>query len=186
MSTDKQHHGLAHVVDKMQDLAGAVVGKAAAALGGGTSEGFVKNAMLSDLYAVRAGEIAMKRGKSRAVVAIADKLIADHTLSTQFLFAALGRSDWEDEPEIEAPEELDGRRRAMIDNLEAAPDADFDRTYLDQQAAAHEEARTLFSRYVSDGEDPNLRSYANSVLPGLDAHYRAILSARASDPRSVA
>jgi len=177
MSTDKEHHGVRHVLDKMQDMAGAVVGKASAAMGGAMSQSFVKNAMLSDLYAIRAGELALERGVSRPVRAIADKAIADHTMSTQLLFAALGRSDWEGEEEVTQIDELDARRQTLIDHLEAAPAADFDRMYLDQQAAAHDEARTLFSRYVSDGDDANLRSYANSILPGLEAHARAIAGA---------
>jgi putative membrane protein len=174
MSTDKEHHGVRHVLDKMQDMAGAVAGKASAAMGGAMSQPFVKNAMLSDLYAIRAGEIALERGASRPVRAIADKTIADHTMSTQLVFAALGRSDWEGEEDVTPLDELDARRQTLIDHLDAVPAADFDKMYLEQQAAAHDEARTLFSRYVSEGDDPSLRSYANAILPGLEAHARAI------------
>jgi len=178
MSTEKEHHGLRHVLDKMQDMAGAMVGKASAAMGGGMTQPFVKNAMLSDLYAVRAGEIALERAKSRGVLAIADKVIADHTMSTQLLFAALGRSEWDGEQDVTPLDELDARRQGLIDHLQAAPEADFEKMYLEQQAAAHDEARTLVSRYMSEGDDPNLRSYANSVLPGLEAHARAIAGVR--------
>jgi len=178
VSTDNQH-GVRQVLDKMQDMVGALVGKTSAAMGGPMTGPFVKNAMLSGAYEVRAGEIAMRRSSSRPVRAIADKLIADHTMGAQLLFAALGRSDWDDEA-FEPTEELDTRREGLINHLEKAPDADFDKRFIDQQAASHDEARTLFESYASSGDDPNLRSYALSILPGIEAHVRAVMAVRAA------
>lgn len=50
MAENREHGGASHAMDKMQDAVGAVVGKMSAAMGGGASTEFVKNAALSDRY----------------------------------------------------------------------------------------------------------------------------------------
>lgn len=179
MSTNHEHHGVRHVLDRLQDMAGAVLGNASAAMSGGMSQPFVKNAMLSDLYAMRAGEIAFKRAQSRHVQEIADKASADHTTSTHLLFAALGRCTWDGAHELTPPAELDARRQGFIDHLEAAPDADFEKTHLQQQKAAHDEARTPFpatslkATIRACAPTPTQSCPASSPTPGSSrAHWR--------------
>src|SRR5690606_8043917 len=54
MAENREHGGASHAMDKMQDAVGAVVGKMSAAMGGGASTEFVKNAALSDRYEIAA------------------------------------------------------------------------------------------------------------------------------------
>jgi putative membrane protein len=173
MSTDGKHHGAERARDKIEDAAGAVLGKVSAALGGAGASSFLKNAALSDLYAIEAGKIAKRRARTRMVQGLADKLLASHMLSRQLLFAALGRSELADEEKL-PPKTLDVRRNTMIEHLNKAPDEHFDATYLDQQLAAHDEAHALAETYATNGDDPHLKAHAMSVLPSLETHARSI------------
>jgi putative membrane protein len=91
-------------------------------------------------------------------------MIKDHT--------ALGN---EMKPLIKAagqtpPTALDQRRQGMIDNLKAADAASFDKTYADQQVAAHEETLTLMQGYAKDGSDPGLKGGAAKAVPMVQTH----------------
>src|SRR3546814_8186492 len=61
---------------------------------------------------------------------------------------------------IAIPENMDGRRSAMIENLRKASDDEFDSVYMGQQAAAHDEALNLHKSYASRGDYPKLTTLA--------------------------
>lgn len=170
MAENREHGGASHAMDKMQDAVGAVVGKMSAAMGGGASTEFVKNAALSDRYEIAAADIAMRRSKSEQVRSFAAKMVEDHMTSTHQLQSALQMSETDDALLELLDEELDSRRAGLLDHLERAPDDDFDKTYLDQQVAAHEEGVTLFRNYAGSGDNPQLRSLAMATLPVLERH----------------
>ena len=73
-------------------------------------------------------------------------------------------------PDTAAPTALDERRQGLIDNLRSASAENFDRTWVDQQIAAHNEALTLH-RGFSDQDSP-LAAHARSVVPKIEAHLR--------------
>jgi putative membrane protein len=65
---------------------------------------------------------------------------------------------------------LDQRRQGMLDNLKAASAADFDKTYIDQQVAAHDEALTLMKGYADSGSDAGLKGGAAKAVPKIQMH----------------
>src|SRR5690606_41250583 len=73
-------------------------------------------------------------------------------------------------PDVTVPTELDERRQGMIDNLRAASAEDFDRVYIDQQVAAHNEAVTLHRGFSDNSDAPQLAQHAATVLPQIEAH----------------
>ena len=74
---------------------------------------------------------------------------------------------------------IEARGGLVVQHPEKASDAEFDKTFLDQQIASHREARTLLESYAPSGDDPHLRSYARSISPGIGAHARAVVAVRA-------
>lgn len=68
------------------------------------------------------------------------------------------------------PAEMDQRRKGMIDNLRAATGAAFDKTRIDQQVAAHQEALTLHQGFADNGDDSGVRSHAAKVVPKVQMH----------------
>jgi putative membrane protein len=68
------------------------------------------------------------------------------------------------------PTALDKRRSGLIDNLNAAPADQFDKTYIDQQVAAHEETLTLLQGYAEHGSDAGLKADAQKAIPMVQSH----------------
>ena len=70
------------------------------------------------------------------------------------------------------PAAMDERRQGLIDNLRAASGTDFDRTFVTQQIAAHEEALTLHRGYAENGDNPALKTFAGKTVPKLEEHLK--------------
>ena len=148
----------------VQDHAAGMVGAAAAPAGATTNEGFVTNAAIGGMYEVEAGKIAAMRSTNPAIKAFGSKMVADHTAAGEKLkplAAALN---------ITVPTMLDQRHQGMIDNLRGATDQDFDRVYLQQQEAAHNETKALLETFGATSNDATLKTWAAETLPTVTAH----------------
>lgn len=151
-------------VNAAQDATSTAVGAASAVAGPVSTDAFVNNAVISDLYEIQAGQIAQAKGQSSQVKSFGKQMVTDHTaLSNTIkpLIAAAGKT---------APTGLDERRKGLIDNLNAAAPADFDKVYISQQEAAHTEALTLMQGYADHGDDAGLKGGAAKALPKIKAH----------------
>jgi putative membrane protein len=158
-----------------QDAVGAAVGQTSAAtLGSHDTGGFVSNASQSDMYEIQAGQIAATRAKSADVKAFGKSMVTQHTAMANEmkpLITAAGQTP---------ADKLDERRQGFIDNLKSASDADFDKTYIDQQVAAHGEALTLMQGYADGGGDAGLKAGAAKAVPKVQMHLDKAKSIQAS------
>jgi putative membrane protein len=161
-------------VSKAEDATGAAVGATSAAtLGSHDTAAFVSNASQSDMYEIQAAQIAEKRSKSADIKAFAKMMVTDHTATSKALgplAQAAGQTP---------ATQLDSRRQGFIDNLNKASDADFDKTYVDQQVAAHKEALDLMDGYAKDGPDAGLKDAAAKTAPTVQMHLDKIRSIQA-------
>lgn len=152
-------------VNAAQDAAGAAVGQTSAAtLGARDTGAFVSNASQSDMYEIAAAKMAQTRSKNAQVKEFAKTMVTDHTAMMNEmapLVKAAGK---------EPAKELDQRRNGFVDNLKQATDANFDKTYIDQQVNAHEEALTLMKGYADNGDDAGLKAGAAKAVPKIQAH----------------
>lgn len=140
-----------------------------------TSEVFVTNAGVGDLYEVAAGELAAQRASSDAVRAFGQMMVEHHTTAVHQMRAALmSREVGERLPDLTPVAALDAKRQQMLDQLLAAKDSDFDGLYLEQQRTAHREAAVLLDTYAAQGDNPQLRSLAAGGLPMIQRHLRML------------
>jgi len=152
-------------VNKAEDATGAAVGATSANTTGAMStDAFVSNLTQSGMYEIKAGQIAQKRSKNADVKAFGAMMVKDHTAM-----------DKEMAPLIQAANQkpadaLDNRRSGFIDHLNSASDADFDKTYIDQQVAGHEEALDLLKGYADKGSDAGLKGGASKAIPKVQEH----------------
>jgi putative membrane protein len=163
------------VVAAAEDATAAGVGQVSAATTM-TAGGFVTAAATSDMYEIQAAKIAEQKATSPAVKKFAAKMVHDHTASTAKLKSILAAGTVTATP----PTDLDERRKGMINNLDAAAPADFDKTYVDQQVAAHGEAETLLKGYVDKGDNAALKTFATGILPTVEAHLAMVKSMKDS------
>ncbi|MET0273666.1 MAG: DUF4142 domain-containing protein, partial [Phenylobacterium sp.] len=140
-------------VNAAQDATSAAVGATSAAtLGSHDTGAFVSNAAQSDMYEIKAGQLASTRGQSAGVKDFGKMMVTQHSAMTNEmkpLITAAGQTP---------PAGLDERRQGLLDNLTSASNADFDKVYLDQQEAAHSEALTLMQGYADNGDDAGLKA----------------------------
>jgi putative membrane protein len=152
-------------VNKAQDAMGAAVGATSAAtLGSHDTGAFVENAGQGNMYEIQAAQIAEQKSKNPDVKAFAKMMVTDHTaLANEMkpLITKAGKTP---------PTTLDQRRQGFLDNLKAAGPADFDKTYIDQQVAAHEETLTLMKGYAQNGDDAGLKAAAAKATPKIQGH----------------
>ncbi len=155
---------VASAVDKAQDTAAGAVGAASAATASNDANDFAAAAASSDMYEIKAAQIALERSNSPAVKGFARMMIHDHGETTAKLKAITGTAG------VALPTDLDERRTGMLDNLKSAQGKDFDKTYLDQQIAAHTEALTIMKKYADKGGNPDLKTFASNTAPHVQMH----------------
>lgn len=154
-------------VDKTQDAISAPVGQTSAAtMGSNLVSAYVPAAAMGDMYEIQAADIALERGARADVKALAKMIKTDHTAAGSAFKAAAPTAA----PGVALPTELDQRRKGLLDNLRSASAADFDKVYIDQQVAAHQEAVTLHRGFSDNTEAPALAAHARTVLPKIEAH----------------
>jgi putative membrane protein len=169
MTDETRHTGLHRAADKMTDAAGAMAGRAEAnAAGSHDSAAFVANAARGDLLEIASAKQVLSRSGNAEIIAAAKRMLHDHETLSHQLRSAL-RSD-ETPTDISVPEELDERRKTVLEHLTAAPDDKFDKTYADQQVLAHRETADLMTGYADNGDNPQLRSVARSAAPLVKRH----------------
>jgi putative membrane protein len=149
-------------IQKVQDVAGGLMGRAGAAITT-TARSFVESAAISDLYEIASGELALERASSEEVRAAARMMVDEHQETTRRLRGLIGH-----DPDLVPPSTMDARRHGMIDHLIQADD--FDRAYLDQQVLAHQEAVTLMHSYRDGGDDEALRDFAADAGELVERH----------------
>ena len=129
-----------------------------------STEAFITDVTLTDMYEIQAGKIAETKGQSQGVKDFGAMMIADHTAMTnqmKHVFAATGTT---------IPTELGPRGKRMIDSLNAASEADFDKLYLSQQQTAQAAELTLLSAYAEGGESKDIKPAAAKAIPQVQAH----------------
>lgn len=159
--------GASPAVDKAQDMAAGPVGQTSAAtMGSNMVSAYVPNAAMSDMYEIQAADIALSRSKNADVKMLATMIKTDHTAASNEFKGIVPTAA----PDVAIPTALDQRRQGLIDNLRSASDADFDKVWLDQQIAAHQEGVTLNNGFKDNTDAPALAAFATKVLPKIQAH----------------
>lgn len=137
---------------------------------------FVSAVGSADLYEIQAGQIALKRSKTKAVQVFAQMMIDAHTRSTMDLMAAVTVTGLS----IPAPTTLTPELQMKIDALNAADAGGFDKLYVAEQVEAHEAALLAVQGYVAGPDAGAVHSFAVTLAPIVADH---LAKARALQPR---
>jgi len=127
---------------------------------------FVKIAAISDMYEISAAKIAEKQSRNAAVKAFAARMIHDHSATTAAVRKILASGT----VNATAPADMDGKHESLIGDLNQATPNAFDKTYMDQQVQAHNEAEGVFKSYASQGDNDALKQFAKDTAPKIQSH----------------
>jgi putative membrane protein len=126
---------------------------------------YVGAAVASDMYEIQAAELARSRARNPAIRDFAQMLIVDHrSMNRQLSAAAAGAG-----MAPRAPALLPIQVR-MLNQLQGARGADFDRLYASQQVQAHQMALSLHATYAASGDTPQLQAAARAAVPIVQHH----------------
>jgi putative membrane protein len=142
---------------------------ALASCGAPSTPDFAQKVVMSDLYEVTAGKIASEKGQSEEVKQFGQQMVEAHSQTTQKLKGIVQAENIK----VDLPIELDSTHKQLIDELNAASAADFDKVYHKQQVRAHKQAVDLFERYAKKGDNAAVKQFAAKMLPTIEEHLGA-------------
>ena len=127
---------------------------------------FLQKAAMSDMYEVEAGKIASQKGRSDAVKTFGQMMVDAHSKTSEELKGIVASESIK----VDLPAKLDAKHQKLIDDLNGASDADFDKTYAKQQVDGHQDAVSLFDAYAKKGDNAALKAFAQKTLPVIQQH----------------
>jgi putative membrane protein len=133
---------------------------------------FVQKAEESGEFEIASGDLAKHKAHGPDVQKFAAQMVTDHTAAGEKLKAAAGKAG----VPAEKVNKMGEQHAADMAKLQNAKDAEFDALYINIQIQAHEEAVTLFRDYAKNGDDPDLRRFAQETLPTLELHLAHVKS----------
>jgi putative membrane protein len=83
---------------------------------------------------------------------------------------------------LKVPEGVDSKAQAMLDRLQSKPGARFDRSYTKMMVKDHRKAVKLFQSYARNGDNAELKQFAQQTLPTLQEHLRKAEDLQRSRP----
>ena len=128
-------------------------------------ENFVDEASAKGMAEIEPAKLAQNKGTAEDVKTFAQKMIDDHTKSNQKLAELAGQQD-----DLEMSDEamLMDKAKAMV--LKLRDGENFDKAYANNQVVAHEQTIELYRDYAKNGENAQLKQFAESTLPELEQH----------------
>jgi putative membrane protein len=147
-------------------LAGVSPALAQADTGSRPSQDYVTKAAIGDMFEIQSSKLALKKSQDAKVKSFANRMIKDHTASTAKLKSIIKS----EQLPLVPPAKLDDAHQQMIDQLNGATGADFDKAYLDMQMKAHEEALAVHQGYADNGLDMKLKAFAKKTSAVVQMH----------------
>src|SRR5690606_15072927 len=130
-------------------------------------ENFVDEASAKGIAEIETAKLALDKSDSEDVRSFAQKMIDDHTQANQKLAEIAGQQE---DLEISDNATLMDKAKAMI--LQFREGENFDKDYANNQVMAHEQTIKLFREYAQNGENAELKQFAETTLPKLEQHLK--------------
>lgn len=125
---------------------------------------FAQDAASGGIAEVELGRMATDKAASAEVQEFGGKMADDHGKANDQLKQIAEQLD------ITLPGELQADAMAAQERLDGLSDAEFDRAYVEQMAADHENTVALFRRQADIGQVPELKDFTQQALPVLEQH----------------
>jgi putative membrane protein len=130
-----------------------------------STQDFVKEAAISDMFEIQSSQLALQKGDAQAK-SFAQHMITDHQKTTAELQGLIKTANVQTAP----PTSLDSTHQSKLDKLKKETGRDFTSNYDEMQVSAHKDAVSLFERYAKGGDNAQLKAWAGKTLPTLQQH----------------
>lgn len=128
---------------------------------------FIRLASLSNSGEIEIAKIVVLKTTDSVVLSFAQQMLNDHTraqsdLRTMGTVVGFTVKDTT----------LDDAHAATIAQLDSLAGKPFDSTYIHSQLGSHQAAITFYIDEINNGNQLNVRAYANTILPNIRLHYQ--------------
>jgi len=130
-----------------------------------TTEDFVKEVAISDMFEIESSKLAEQKGDAQDK-SFAQQMVTDHTKTSDELKQLVNSG----KVKAQVPSSLDSSHQSKLDKLKGASGSDFSSNYNSYQVSAHKDAVSLFERYSKEGDNADLKDWAGKTLPALQHH----------------
>lgn len=131
-----------------------------------TIQGFANAAAVSDKFEIESSRLAATSASSAAVKRFAEQMIKAHTDSTAKLKSTLSGMS----PAVTPNDTLIADQQAKLDSLKRLNGAAFDSAYAQAQVGAHQMTLDTLKNYAASGDNAQLKTFANALIPTVTAH----------------
>jgi len=130
-----------------------------------TAKHFLIVASIGNLQETSAGQLATQMAKKPEVKAFAQMMVKDHGMSEQELLTLAKRKH------IDLPAAATG---GIQPDLMLKNGANFDKMYVHNMVSGHNNTAQTFQNYATTGKDPEVKAWAQKMLPTLKVHLEHI------------
>jgi putative membrane protein len=130
------------------------------------TKAFIKDASMSNIFEIQAGHLAAKRVQDDQIKQFAQQMVQDHTQAQQQLKQVAQAAG------VQLHDQLDMLHQAKLQKLQQCTSSDFQRKYINGQAAGHM-MNVLEFRYQSqNAQNDQVKQLASQMLPKLEQHLK--------------
>jgi putative membrane protein len=145
---------------------------------------FMTETARGGLAEVQLGKLASQRGTSSAVKEFAQRMVQDHTqVNAQLKQLAESKG-------VTLPTSIGSENQKVKQQLSKLSGTRFNRAYVNHMIQDHEKDISSFQRQAQEGQDPDVKAFAEQTLPTLQEHLQMAQSiakptTRTSTPTST-
>ena len=155
------------------DTPGAKPPGAAAQKPGSPGEAFIRQVAAGNMAEVALGRLATQNASAAEVKQFGQRMVDDHGKALESLKGLAAQKN------VTVPAEPDAKQKAMEDKLSKTKGAEFDRAYMTHMVSAHAQTITRFQQEIKSGKDPDVKAWAEKVLPTVQEHHKLAQSTHA-------
>ena len=127
---------------------------------------FLSKAAQANVAEVELGKLAAERAQSADVKQYGQKMVDDHGKANKEV------QDLADQKGLTLPTYIGAAHKAAKTRLEKLSGDAFDRAFMAQMVKDHQAAVTLFRTQARSGKDPDVKAFAEKMLPDLEGHLK--------------
>jgi putative membrane protein len=135
---------------------------------------FMMKAEQSNIAEIKSSQMALTKASKPGLKDFAQRMIDDHATAENDLKQLAQQKGYR------LPSDTDAKSRAMAAKLMKLNGAAFDSTYSKAQHDGHVATIAVFKNEIANGNDPNVKAYAEKYLPKIEGHLQALTAMNGS------
>ncbi|MBJ6108425.1 DUF4142 domain-containing protein [Hymenobacter sp. BT523] len=125
---------------------------------------FMMTAAHSDQNEIQQSKMALAKGVTGMAKDMANKMIADHTKSTNDLKAIAAKKG------VTLPTDMDAEHKAMAPAMEKLSGKEFEAKYISRMQADHQKTANTMRAHEKMTQDPDLKAFIGKTVPVVEQH----------------